>query len=139
MAQTLDAVALDPSMTDSSVTPYAVLVTDGWQWCDPYDPSTRFAPVDAVARRAEREPRCVLKEAGRHAPHPSQRKKFATASTTTAMAVPMKSMLRIPTDFVDPAPPAMESASTVGLNTPAAVAAARRRRPMVLHPDSARF
>ncbi|HUH04954.1 MAG TPA: vWA domain-containing protein, partial [Kofleriaceae bacterium] len=31
---------------------YVVLVTDGWQWCDPYDPATRFTPVDAVSSLA---------------------------------------------------------------------------------------
>jgi hypothetical protein len=28
---------------------FVVLITDGWEWCDPYDSETRFAPVEAVA------------------------------------------------------------------------------------------
>ena len=32
----------------SSSPNYVVLITDGWQWCDPYDSSTRFLPVEAV-------------------------------------------------------------------------------------------
>ncbi len=48
MAQTLQAVATETSMTTSPTPAYAVLITDGWQWCDPYDATTRFDPVDAV-------------------------------------------------------------------------------------------
>ncbi len=48
MAQTLQAVATETSLTSGSTPAYAVLITDGWQWCDPYDASTRFDPVDAV-------------------------------------------------------------------------------------------
>ena len=48
IAETLEvllghAVLLDPRRDD-----HIVLVTDGWQWCSPYDPGTRFAPVEAV-------------------------------------------------------------------------------------------
>jgi len=49
MAQTLEALASEPSMTAAGPPRYAVLVTDGWQWCSPYDASTRFDGVDAVA------------------------------------------------------------------------------------------
>jgi MYXO-CTERM domain-containing protein len=49
IAQTLEALALHPSLTTPGAPAYAVLVTDGWQWCDPYDPGTRFDGVDAVA------------------------------------------------------------------------------------------
>ncbi|MGE0792342.1 MAG: MopE-related protein [Sandaracinaceae bacterium] len=27
---------------------HLILITDGWQWCDPYEASTRFTPVNAV-------------------------------------------------------------------------------------------
>jgi MYXO-CTERM domain-containing protein len=53
MAQTLDAAAAHPSMRDASRTRHLVLVTDGWQWCDPYDPRTRFLPVESVRRLRE--------------------------------------------------------------------------------------
>ncbi len=49
MSQTLDALASMPSMTTTAMPRYAVLITDGWQWCSPYDPSTRFDAVDSVA------------------------------------------------------------------------------------------
>jgi hypothetical protein len=49
MAQSLEAAAAYPPMSDTSLRRVAVLVTDGWQWCDPYDPATRFDPVDAAA------------------------------------------------------------------------------------------
>ncbi len=48
MAETLEAVAEMPSMGDPAYVRYAVLITDGWQWCSPYDPATRSLPVDAV-------------------------------------------------------------------------------------------
>ena len=50
MSQTLEAAAREPSLTDPAVPRYAILVTDGWQWCSPYDSSTRFDPVDAVGQ-----------------------------------------------------------------------------------------
>jgi len=48
MAQTLQAVAGMPSLQTPAVPRFAVLITDGWQWCSPYDPATRFLPVDAI-------------------------------------------------------------------------------------------
>jgi len=49
MAQSLEAAALYPPLSDSSLRRGVILITDGWQWCDPYDPATRFTPVDAAA------------------------------------------------------------------------------------------
>jgi MYXO-CTERM domain-containing protein len=49
MAQTLDVAATDPALQTTGAR-HVVLITDGWQWCSPYDPSTRFAGVDAVGR-----------------------------------------------------------------------------------------
>ncbi len=50
MAETLAAAQQEPSMLPNSGpgARYAVLVTDGWQWCSPYDASTRFDAVDRV-------------------------------------------------------------------------------------------
>ncbi len=48
MAQTLEATAVEPAMLTGSSNRNVVLITDGWQWCSPYDPATRFTPVDAV-------------------------------------------------------------------------------------------
>lgn len=53
ITQTLDAALLDPAMQDASRQRALVLVTDGWQWCDPYEASTRFTPIDAVRRLRE--------------------------------------------------------------------------------------
>lgn len=49
MSQTLEAAAGYPPLSDASLRRVVVLITDGWQWCDPYDPATRFDPVDAAA------------------------------------------------------------------------------------------
>lgn len=48
MAQTLDAAATYLGTEGAGV--HMILVTDGWQWCDPYSASTRFLPVTAVER-----------------------------------------------------------------------------------------
>jgi hypothetical protein len=48
MAQSLDAAGRVPELADAARRNYVLLLTDGWQWCDPYDPDTRFTPVDAV-------------------------------------------------------------------------------------------
>ncbi|HLU64902.1 MAG TPA: MopE-related protein [Kofleriaceae bacterium] len=46
ISQTIEQAALEPSLMTGENPTYAVLITDGWQWCDPYDPNTR---LDAVA------------------------------------------------------------------------------------------
>jgi len=48
MAQSLEAAGHVPELADPNRRNYVLLLTDGWQWCDPYDSSTRFTPVDAV-------------------------------------------------------------------------------------------
>ncbi len=48
MAQTLDAAAAFLGAEGAGV--HMILVTDGWQWCDPYSASTRYLPVTAVER-----------------------------------------------------------------------------------------
>ena len=53
MAQTLDVVQDYMRLRDSSRDNHLVLITDGWQWCDPHDPATRFTPVDSVRRLRE--------------------------------------------------------------------------------------
>jgi len=50
MAQTLDAASQEPSLATAIGPRHVILVTDGWQWCSPYDPATRFDGVDAVAK-----------------------------------------------------------------------------------------
>jgi MYXO-CTERM domain-containing protein len=50
MAQSIDAAAADASLADATRRPTILLVTDGWQWCSPYDPATRPWPIDAVKR-----------------------------------------------------------------------------------------
>jgi MYXO-CTERM domain-containing protein len=50
MAQTLDVVAGYLPLQDTTRTNHIILVTDGWQWCSPYDATTRFTPVDSVSR-----------------------------------------------------------------------------------------
>jgi MYXO-CTERM domain-containing protein len=48
MAQTLDAAAAEPTLIGTDAPRYVVLISDGWQWCSPYDPDTRYDGVDAV-------------------------------------------------------------------------------------------
>jgi len=50
MAQTLDVAATEPSLVNTAGSRHVVLITDGWQWCSPYDPSTRFDGALAVAK-----------------------------------------------------------------------------------------
>jgi hypothetical protein len=49
MAQSLNAAASVASLHDSAYSNSVLLITDGWQWCSPHDPATRFAPVSSTA------------------------------------------------------------------------------------------
>jgi len=49
MAQSLAAAGDYEPLSDPERRGYVLLVTDGWQWCSPYDAATRFTPVDEVA------------------------------------------------------------------------------------------
>ncbi len=53
MAQSLDEAGTNPMLTATGRESSIILITDGWQWCDPYDPATRFTPVEAVGRLAD--------------------------------------------------------------------------------------
>ncbi len=48
MAQSLQNASNYSGLADISRRNYVLLITDGWQWCDPYDSATRFTPVDEV-------------------------------------------------------------------------------------------
>jgi MYXO-CTERM domain-containing protein len=48
ISQTLQAAAQVSMLTGGDNPAYAVLITDGWQWCSPYDPETRFDAVDTI-------------------------------------------------------------------------------------------
>ncbi len=50
IAATLDAALGYGRLRDTARANHLVLITDGWQWCSPYDPATRFTPVDSVER-----------------------------------------------------------------------------------------
>jgi len=50
LSQSLDAVAAYAPLLDPTRRNYVLLVTDGWQWCSPYDASTRLdAEASATA------------------------------------------------------------------------------------------
>jgi uncharacterized protein (TIGR03382 family) len=49
MAQTLEVAAQEPSLQSAAGARHVVLITDGWQYCSPYDPTTRFDGVAAAA------------------------------------------------------------------------------------------
>ncbi len=50
MAQTLELAAEEPSLqtTAGAGARHVILISDGWQWCSPYDPATRFDGTPAV-------------------------------------------------------------------------------------------
>lgn len=48
MAQTLEVAAELPELQSATTPRHVILITDGWQYCDPYDPSTRYDGVAAV-------------------------------------------------------------------------------------------
>jgi hypothetical protein len=49
LGETLLALSDEPGLDGGGAPTYAVVVTDGFQWCDPYDPDARALPVDGVA------------------------------------------------------------------------------------------
>jgi|JI10StandDraft_1071094.scaffolds.fasta_scaffold16766_5 MYXO-CTERM domain-containing protein len=53
LGETLMAVA-EPSAIGGYQPDYAIVITDGFQWCAPFDPSQRELPRQAVARLRER-------------------------------------------------------------------------------------
>jgi len=48
MAQSVEVAGALPVLHDPARRSFVLLITDGWQWCSPYDAATRFTPVDAV-------------------------------------------------------------------------------------------
>ena len=52
MSQTLDAVVALPFASERNGQRYVVLITDGWQWCSPYESNSRFDPVASVRNLA---------------------------------------------------------------------------------------
>ncbi len=53
MAETLRAAAEYAPLRQDDRSRHVVLITDGWQWCSPYDPTTRFEPVTATEALAD--------------------------------------------------------------------------------------
>ncbi|HJL28326.1 MAG TPA: MopE-related protein, partial [Polyangiaceae bacterium LLY-WYZ-15_(1-7)] len=48
MAQTLGVLTTYAPILAPESDAHVILITDGWQWCSPYDPATRFTPVAEV-------------------------------------------------------------------------------------------
>jgi hypothetical protein len=48
MAESLNVASGYPPLLDDSTNNFVLLVTDGWQWCYPYDPDARHASVVSV-------------------------------------------------------------------------------------------
>jgi len=53
MAATIERAAEYAPLRDTSKRRAVVLITDGREWCYPYDPETRFTPVEASAHLRE--------------------------------------------------------------------------------------
>jgi hypothetical protein len=53
LGETLLALADEAAVTSGDVHAHAVVVTDGFQWCAPYDPDARGLPVDGVKALAD--------------------------------------------------------------------------------------
>lgn len=49
MAETLRVLSTYAPMLEPGGDAHVILITDGWQWCHPYDRSARFTPVSAAA------------------------------------------------------------------------------------------
>ena len=50
MADSLTAASDYAPLADRSRRSFVALITDGWEWCDPYDGGTRFNPVRSTER-----------------------------------------------------------------------------------------
>jgi MYXO-CTERM domain-containing protein len=48
LGETLLALAEQPALTTAASATHVVVITDGFQWCSPYDPATRSLPLDGV-------------------------------------------------------------------------------------------
>ena len=48
LGETLLALASEPALVDGEAPAHAVVITDGFQWCSPYDPEARGLPIDGV-------------------------------------------------------------------------------------------
>lgn len=48
MAESLEAAGNEPSLASAAGARHVILITDGWQWCSPYDPATRYDGTPAV-------------------------------------------------------------------------------------------
>jgi len=50
MAQSLDVAGTVKNLQAAGYSNNVLLITDGWQWCDPYDAKTRTLPVTSAAK-----------------------------------------------------------------------------------------
>jgi len=48
MSRSLYVASEYSALHDASRRNYIALIADGWEWCDPYDATTRFEPVEAI-------------------------------------------------------------------------------------------
>ncbi|HUQ06953.1 MAG TPA: VWA domain-containing protein [Kofleriaceae bacterium] len=53
LGETLLALAQDGAVVGGGGAAHAVVITDGFQWCDPYDPEARGLPIDGVKTLAD--------------------------------------------------------------------------------------
>ncbi len=55
MAQSLDVAGTVQNLQMAGFSNNVLLITDGWQWCDPYDSKTRSLPVTSVANLTQKK------------------------------------------------------------------------------------
>lgn len=54
LGETLFALAEEPAVTSGDAAPHVVVITDGFQWCSPYDPEARSLPIEGVKALSDR-------------------------------------------------------------------------------------
>lgn len=88
LGETLLALADEAAMTSGDAAVHAVVITDGFQWCSPYDPDARELPVEGVKALADAGVRVFAVGFGDGADEETLDKMAQTAGTARAGCVP---------------------------------------------------
>jgi MYXO-CTERM domain-containing protein len=88
LGETLLALADEPAVTSGDVAAHAVVITDGFQWCSPYDPDARGLPVDGVKALSDAGVRVFAVGFGAGADEETLDRMALTAGTARAGCIP---------------------------------------------------